>query len=64
MTITDLMVGTLALKTKVVLITIYAASSFFYKYLRVFLSPLVTSPDYFTRGRAKVYSIPAIRYNK
>jgi hypothetical protein len=57
----DLMVGTLALKAKVVLITIYAASSFLCKYLRVFLSPLVASPDYFIRGRAKVYSIPAIR---
>jgi hypothetical protein len=30
----------------------------------MFLSFLVASPDYFIRGRAKVYSIPAIRYNK
>jgi hypothetical protein len=51
-------------KTKIVLITIYTASSFFYKYFRVFLSLLVTSPDYFIRGRAKVYGIPAIRYSK
>jgi hypothetical protein len=58
------MVGTLVPKAKVVLITIYTASSFFYKYFRAFLSPLVASLDYFIRGRAKVYSIPAIRYNK
>jgi hypothetical protein len=58
------MVGTLAPKAKVVFIIIYTVSSFFYRYLRAFLSPLVTSPDYFIRGRAKVHSIPAIRYNK
>jgi hypothetical protein len=58
------MVGILAPKTKVVFIIIYTASSFFYKYFRLFLSPLVTSPDYFTGGRAKVYGIPIIRYNK
>jgi hypothetical protein len=60
----DLMVGTLVLKAKVVLIIIYTASSFFCKYFRAFLSPLVTSLDYFIRSHAKVYSIPAIRYNK
>jgi hypothetical protein len=60
----DLMVGILVLKAKIVLIIIYTASSFFYKYLRLFLSFLVTSLDYLTEGRAKVYSIPAIRYNK
>jgi hypothetical protein len=60
----DLIIGILVPKTKVVLITIYITSSFLYKYLRVFLSPLVASPDYLIRGRAKVYSIPAIRYNK
>jgi hypothetical protein len=60
----DLIVGTLVPKTKVVLIIIYTASSFFCRYFRAFLSPLVTSPDYFIRGCAKVYSIPAIRYNK
>jgi hypothetical protein len=58
------MVGILVPKAKVVLIIIYTASSFFCKYFRVFLSPLVTSLDYLTKGRAKVYSIPAIRYNK
>jgi hypothetical protein len=60
----DLMVGTLAPKTKIVLIIIYAANSFLYRYFRVFLSLLVTSPDYLIRGRAKVYGIPAIRYNE
>jgi hypothetical protein len=58
------MVGTLVLKAKVVFIIIYIANSFFYKYFQAFLSPLVASPDYFIRGRAKVYSIPAIRYSK
>jgi hypothetical protein len=58
------MVGILVLKAKIILIIIYTASSFFYKYFRVFLSLLVTSLDYFIRGRAKVYNIPAIRYNK
>jgi hypothetical protein len=58
------MVGILVPKAKVVLIIIYTASSFFYRYFRAFLSPLVASLDYFIRGRAKVYSIPAIRYNK
>jgi hypothetical protein len=62
--ITDLIVGTLVLKAKVVLIIIYIASSFLYKYFRAFLSPLVASPDYFIRSRVKVYNIPAIRYNK
>jgi hypothetical protein len=62
--VTDLIIGILILKTKVVLIIIYTASSFLYRYFQVFFSPLVTSPDYFIRGRAKVYSIPAIRYNK
>jgi hypothetical protein len=60
----DLIVGILAPKAKVVLIIIYTASSFFCKYLRVFLSLLVASLDYFIRGRAEVYSILAIRYNK
>jgi hypothetical protein len=60
----DLIIGILVLKTKVVLIIIYIANSFLYKYFRLFLSPLVTSPDYLTGGRAKVYSIPAIRYNE
>ena len=60
----DLIIRTLVLKTKVVLITIYIASSFFYKYFRVFLSPLVASLDYLMRGRAKVYGIPAIRCSK
>jgi hypothetical protein len=60
----DLMVRTLAPKAKVVLITIYTASSFLYRYFRAFLSPLVASPDYFIGGRAKVYSIPAIRCNE
>jgi hypothetical protein len=60
----DLIVGTLVLKAKVVLIIIYITNSFFCKYFRVFFSPLVTSLDYFIRGRAKVHSIPAIRYNK
>jgi hypothetical protein len=58
------MVRTLVPKTKVVLIIIYTTSSFFCKYFRAFLSPLVASLDYFIRGRAKVYGIPAIRYNK
>jgi hypothetical protein len=58
------MVGILALKTKVVLIIIYTASSFFYKYFRAFFSLLVTSPNYLIGGRAKVHGIPAIRYNK
>jgi hypothetical protein len=58
------MVGTLILKAKVILIIIYTASSFFYRYFRVFLSPLVASLDYLIRGRAKVYSIPTIRYSK
>jgi hypothetical protein len=58
------MARTLVLKAKIVLIIIYTASSFFYKYFRLFFSPLVTSLDYLTGGRAKVYSIPAIRYNK
>jgi hypothetical protein len=58
------MVGILVLKAKVVLITIYITSSFFYKYFRVFFFFLVASPDYFIRGRAEVYGIPAIRYNK
>jgi hypothetical protein len=62
--ITDLIVGILALKTKVILIIIYTASRFFYSYFRVFFSPLVTNLDYFTGGRAKVYGVPAIRYNK
>jgi hypothetical protein len=60
----DFIVGTLVPKAKVVLIIIYTASSFLYKYFRAFLSPLVTSPDYFIRGRTKVYSILAIRYNE
>jgi hypothetical protein len=60
----DLIIRTLALKAKVVFITIYIASSFFCKCFRVFLSPLVTSPDYFTGSCAEVYGIPAIRYNK
>jgi hypothetical protein len=58
------MVGTLVLKAKVVLIIIYTTSSFLYRYFRAFLSPLVTSLDYLIKGRAKVYNIPAIRYNK
>ena len=58
------MVGILVPKAKVVLIIIYTASSFFYRYFRAFLSPLVASLAYFIRGRAKVYSIPAIRYNE
>jgi hypothetical protein len=58
------MVGTLVLKAKVVFIIIYIANSFFCRYFWAFLSPLVISPDYFIRGRAEVYSIPAIRYNK
>jgi hypothetical protein len=58
------MVGILAPKAKVVFIIIYIASSFFYKCFRLFFSPLVASLDYFTGGRAKVYSIPAIRYSK
>jgi hypothetical protein len=58
------MVGTLVLKTKVVLIIIYAASSFLYRCLRAFLSPLVASPDYLIGGRAEVHGIPAIRYSK
>jgi hypothetical protein len=58
------MVGTLVLKAKVVLIIIYAASSFFYRCFRAFLFPLVASPDYLIRGRAEVYNIPAIRYNE
>jgi hypothetical protein len=60
----DLMVGTLVPKTKIIFIIIYIASSFFYRYFRVFFSSLVTSLDYFIRGRAEVHSIPAIRYNK
>jgi hypothetical protein len=60
----DLIVGTLAPKTKVVLIIIYTASSFFCKYFRAFFSLLVASLDYLIRGRAKVHGIPAIRYNK
>jgi hypothetical protein len=63
-TVIDLIVGTLVLKAKVVLIIIYTTSSFFYKYFRAFLSFLVTSLDYLIRDRAKVYSIPAIRYNE
>jgi hypothetical protein len=63
-TVTDFIVGTLVPKAKVVLIIIYIASSFFYKYFRVFLSPLVANPDYLIRGRAEVHGIPAIRYNK
>jgi hypothetical protein len=62
--VTDLIIGILVLKAKVILIIIYIASSFFYKYFRLFLSPLIASLDYFTRSRVKVYSIPAIRYNK
>jgi hypothetical protein len=58
------MIGTLVPKAKVVLITIYTASSFLCRYFRAFLSFLVTSPDYFVGGRAEVYSIPAIRYNE
>jgi hypothetical protein len=58
------MVGTLAPKAKVILITIYTASSFLYRYFRAFLSPLVASPDYFIGGRAEVHGIPAIRYNE
>jgi hypothetical protein len=58
------MVGTLVPKAKIVLIIIYTVNSFFYKYFQVFLSPLVASLDYFIRGRAKIYSIPAIRYNE
>jgi hypothetical protein len=58
------MVGTLVPKAKIVLIIIYTASSFFYRYFRAFFSPLVTSLDYFIRGRAKVHGIPAIRYSK
>jgi hypothetical protein len=60
----DLIVRILVLKAKVVLIIIYIASSFLYKCFRVFFSLLVTSLDYFIRGRAEVHSIPAIRYNK
>jgi hypothetical protein len=60
----DLMVGILVPKAKVVLIIIYTASSFFCRCFRVFFSPLVASLDYLIRGRAKVHSIPAIRYNK
>jgi hypothetical protein len=58
------MVGILALKTKVVLIIIYAVSSFLCRCLRAFLSLLVASPDYLIRGRVEVHSIPAIRYNE
>jgi hypothetical protein len=58
------MVGILVLKQKVVFIIIYTASSFLYKGFRVFLSLLVASLDYLTGDRAKVYNIPAIRYNK
>jgi hypothetical protein len=58
------MVGTLVLKAKVVFIIIYIASSFFYRYFRLFFFPLVASLDYFTGGRAEVYGIPAIRCNK
>jgi hypothetical protein len=60
----DLIVGTLVLKAKIVLITIYTASSFFCKYFQAFLSPLVASPDYLIGGRAKIHGIPAIRYSK
>jgi hypothetical protein len=60
----DLIIRTLVLKTKVVLITIYIASSFFCKYFWLFFSFLVISLDYFTGGCAKVHNIPAIRYNK
>jgi hypothetical protein len=58
------MVRTLVPKTKVVLIIICTASSFFCRCFRAFFSPLVTSLDYLIGGRAKVYGIPAIRYNK
>jgi hypothetical protein len=58
------MVGIFTPKTKIVLIIIYTASSFFYRYFRVFLSLLVVSLDYLTRGRVEVYSIPIIRCNK
>jgi hypothetical protein len=60
----DLIVRILVPNAKVVLIIIYTASSFLYRYFWLFFSPLVTSPEYFTGGRAEVYSIPAIRYNK
>jgi hypothetical protein len=60
----DLIVGTLVLKAKIILITIYIISSFFCKCFRVFFSLLVASLDYLIRGRAKVHSIPAIRYNE
>jgi hypothetical protein len=60
----DLMAGIPAPKAKIVLITIYIASSFFCRYFRAFLSPLVASPDYLTRSRAKVHNISAIRYSK
>jgi hypothetical protein len=58
------MIGILVLKIKVVLIIIYTASSFLCRYFRAFFSLLVTSLDYLIRGCAKVYNIPAIRYNK
>jgi hypothetical protein len=58
------MVGILVPKTKVVLITIYTATSFLYRCFRVFFPPLVTSLDYIIRDRAEIYGIPAIRYNK
>jgi hypothetical protein len=60
----DLIVGTLVLKTKIILITIYTASSFLCRYFRAFLFPLVASLDYFTGDCAEVYSIPAIRCSK
>jgi hypothetical protein len=58
------MVGILVLKAKVVLITIYTASSFFCKCFQAFLSPLITSLDYFIRSRAEVHGILTIRCSK